>query len=77
MVVETKAFVPVLSYKKSRNKLRLSWAKLKLSYEEIVKTPTTTSIQLNTTSTAVGFDTIMTVHTHPTQTLSHLKRQSS
>ena len=44
----------------------------------IVKTPTTTSIQLNTTSTAVGFDTIMTVHTpphpphptppHPTQT---------
>ena len=34
----------------------------------VVKTPTTTSIQLNTTSTAVGFDTIMTVHTHPTQT---------
>ena len=32
----------------------------------IVKTPTTTSIQLKTTSTAVGFDTIMTVHTHPT-----------
>ena len=36
MVVETKAFVPVLSYKKSRNKLRLSWAKLKLSYEEVL-----------------------------------------
>ena len=28
MVVETKAFVPVLSYKKSRNELRLSWAKV-------------------------------------------------
>ena len=36
MVVETKAFVPVLSCKKSRNKLRLSWAKLKLSYEEVL-----------------------------------------
>ena len=36
MVVETKAFVPVLSYKKSRNKLRLSWAKLELSYEEVL-----------------------------------------
>ena len=32
----------------------------------IVETPTTTSIQLKTTSTAVGFDTIMTVHTPPT-----------
>ena len=30
----------------------------------IVKTPTTTSIQLNTTTIDVGFDTIMTVH-HP------------
>ena len=29
----------------------------------IVKTPTTTSIQLNTTTIDVGFDTIMTVHT--------------
>ena len=28
----------------------------------VVKTPTTTLIQLNTTSTVVGFDTIMTVH---------------
>ena len=36
MVVETKAFVPVLSYKKSRNEVRLSWAKLKLSYEEVL-----------------------------------------
>ena len=39
MVVETKVthpFVPVSSYKKSRNKLRLSWAKLKLSYEEVL-----------------------------------------
>ena len=35
------------------------------SDRNIVKTPTTTSIQLNTTSTAVGFDTIMTVHTTP------------
>ena len=35
MVVETKAFVPDLFYKKSRNKLRLSWAKLKLSYVEV------------------------------------------
>ena len=34
------------------------------SYEQVVKTPTTTSIQLNTTSIEVGFDTIMTVH-HP------------
>ena len=33
----------------------------------IVKTPTTTSIQLNTTTIDVGFDMIMTVHTtHPT-----------
>ena len=32
----------------------------------IVKTPTTTSIQHNTTTIDVGFDTIMTVHTtHP------------
>ena len=31
-----------------------------------VKTPTTTSIQLNTTTIDVGFDTIMTVHHHPT-----------
>ena len=30
-----------------------------------VKTPTTTSIQLNSTSTEVGFDVIMTVHTPP------------
>ena len=30
-----------------------------------VKTPTSSSIQLKTTSTAVGFDTIMTVHTTP------------
>ena len=36
MVVETKAFVPVLSYKKSRNKLRLSWAMLESSYEEVL-----------------------------------------
>ena len=36
MVVETKALVPVLSFKKIRNKLRLSWAKLKLSYEEVL-----------------------------------------
>ena len=37
----------------------------------IVKTPTTTSIQLNTTTIDVGFDMIMTVHhpTHPTQEL--------
>ena len=35
-----------------------------------VKAPTTTSVQLKTTSTAVGFDTIMTVYTHhPTQEL--------
>ena len=33
---------------------------------KIVKTPTTTSIQLNTTTIDVGFDTIMTVHHHPT-----------
>ena len=33
--------------------------------EIIVKTPTTTSIQLNTTTIDVGFDTIMTVLTHP------------
>ena len=42
-----------------------------------VKTPTTSSIQLNTTTIDVGFDTIMTVHTtHPTPpgTLSHLRR---
>ena len=32
---------------------------------QIVKTPTTTSIQLNTTTIDVGFDTIMTVHTTP------------
>ena len=31
----------------------------------VVKTPTTTSIQLNTTTIDVGFDTIMTVHTPP------------
>ena len=31
MVVETKAFVPDL------NKLRLSWAKLKLNYEEVLR----------------------------------------
>ena len=31
----------------------------------IVKTPTTASLQLKTTSTAVGFDTNMTVHTPP------------
>ena len=30
----------------------------------IGKTPTTTSIQLKTTSTAVGFDMIMTLHHH-------------
>ena len=33
---------------------------------KIVKTPTTTSIQLNTTTVDVGFDMIMTVHHHPT-----------
>ena len=32
---------------------------------DIVKIPTTTSIQLNTTTIDVGFDMIMTVHTHP------------
>ena len=32
--------------------------------KNIVKTPTTTSIQLKATSTAVGFDTIMTLHHH-------------
>ena len=32
---------------------------------QIVKAPTTTSIQLNTTTIEVGFDTIMTVHTPP------------
>ena len=32
--------------------------------KQIVKTPTTTSMQLKTTSTEVGFDTIMTVHHH-------------
>ena len=31
---------------------------------DFVKTPTTTSIQINTISTVVGFDTIMTVHHH-------------
>ena len=36
MVVETKAFVPVLSYKNNRKKLRLSGAKLELSYEEVL-----------------------------------------
>ena len=36
-----------------------------LHVPEIVKTPTTTSIQLNTTTIDVGFDTIMTVHTPP------------
>ena len=45
----------------------------------IVKTPTTASLQLKTTSTAVGFDTIVTVHTHPptppthTGTLLHVR----
>ena len=34
----------------------------------IVKTPTPTSIQLNTTTIDVGFDTIMTVHTTPPTT---------
>ena len=38
------------------------------TYIIIVKTPTTTSIQLNTTTIDVGFDTIMTVHTHPPTT---------
>ena len=33
-------------------------------FNAIVKTPTTTSIQLKTTSTAVGFDMIMTLHHH-------------
>ena len=33
--------------------------------QNFVKTPTKTSIQLNTASTAVGFDMIMTVHTPP------------
>ena len=44
--------------------------------KNIVKTPTTTSIQLKATSTAVGFDTIMTLHHHPPQTgtLQHLWR---
>ena len=32
---------------------------------DFVKTPTTTSIRLNTTTIDVGFDMIMTVH-HPT-----------
>ena len=46
-----------------------------LNSKFIVKTPTTTSIQLKATSTAVGFDTIMTLHhhhhppTHPRQEL--------
>ena len=36
-------------------------------FHHFVKTPTTTSIQLNTTTIDVGFDMIMTVHTtHPT-----------
>ena len=38
---------------------------LLVHYNHIVKTPTTTSIQLKKTSTAVGFDMIMTLH-HPT-----------
>ena len=38
---------------------------IRLGRINIVKTPTTTSIQLKKTSTAVGFDTIMTVHTTP------------
>ena len=37
--------------------------KLRTRMIPVVKNPTTISIQLNTTSTAVGFDTIMTVHT--------------
>ena len=46
-----------------------------IELERFVKTPTKTSIRLKTTSSAVGFDTIMTVHTtpppphHPTQEL--------
>ena len=32
--------------------------------KNIVKNPTITSIQLKATSTAVGFDTIMTLHHH-------------
>ena len=49
------------------------WANVVMNSKEwdechnIVKTPTTTSIQLNTTTIDVGFDMIMTVHTtHPT-----------
>ena len=41
---------------------------IRLGRINIVKTPTTTSIQLKKTSTAVGFDTIMTVHTTPSTT---------
>ena len=37
----------------------------------VVKTPTTASIQLNTTTIDVGFDTIMTVHTPPHPTPPH------
>ena len=35
------------------------------SFLQIVKTPTPTSIQLNTITIDVGFDTIMAVHTQP------------
>ena len=45
--------------------------------KNIVKNPTITSIQLKATSTAVGFDTIMTLHHHhppQTGTLQHLWR---
>ena len=52
--------------------------------KNIVNTLTTTSIELKATSTAVGFDTIMTLHhphhppTHPPQTgtLQHLWREN-
>ena len=47
--------------------------------KNIVKNPTITSIQLKATSTAVGFDTIMTLHHPPRQelysTLGEEKRQ--
>ena len=58
-------------YNKLYNKVRRSAKKMYYD-NQIVKTPTTTSIQLNTTTIDVGFDTIMTVHTHHPPTRQEL-----
>ena len=63
----------LFSFDRERCGKMLQMFELQMSRKKyIVKTPTTTSIQLKTTLTAVGFDVIMTLHTPPQPTQQEL-----